>query len=423
MDRETSLANWQNTLVHSPFLRNLAGFFKTPIPSIGTYYNFIRRLCPISTPSTALLQYKKPKPRDKQGHETHRPHPGIVAKLVNRLINQPNNPATSNPEYFLNLLLKLLCVNTSAQKGLLGNLKALSIAGDGSKLKTGASHLGVKICTCKSKGIYRCDCPRRLSDPAASWGWDNQDETYVYGRTLYEINAADSPYDLPLFIKLTSCQRSDSVTSVVALAQSINLYPEFNFSIFSGDCAHDNYSFYRLLDHFQIKGVIPLNLTNKDKSWYQGQFEVHANGQVLCPAKLPMIDGGFNPDRQRRKWRCPLKAASKKMKKSLLGKCPTPCSPSQYGRVFYTKTKEDPRLFPKISRASDKWQKEFAKRTSVERSHKRKKRDYKLEYVKVRSTRQWLVRVILAAICQHLDAWFQDETSSQLAAFYFRPAA
>ncbi len=50
------------------------------------------------------------------------------------------------------------------------------------------------------------------------------------------------------------------------------------------------------------------------------------------------------------------------------------------------------------------------KRTSSERSFKRKKTDYRIEQARVRSREQWFVRFTLAAICQHLDAWAKTST-------------
>jgi hypothetical protein len=46
------------------------------------------------------------------------------------------------------------------------------LSGDGSSLRTGSSPYGVKVCDCRKKGIFNCDCKRRFSDPEASWGWE-----------------------------------------------------------------------------------------------------------------------------------------------------------------------------------------------------------------------------------------------------------
>ena len=110
-----------------------------------------------------------------------------------------------------------------------------------------------------------------------------------------------------------------------------------------------------------------------------------------------MVAGGFCPDRCRLKWRCPRAAASSAK----------PCqrSTSAYGRVFYTKPADDPRLFAHPPRGSRAWKEAYKNRTSAERSHKRKKLDFRLEQARVCSRRQWTARIFLMAICQHALAW------------------
>jgi len=81
------------------------------------------------------------------------------------------------------------------------------------------------------------------------------------------------------------------------------------------------------------------------------------------------------------------------------------CSPSAYGRVVYTYPEENLRLFTQTARGSKEWFKNYDKRTSSERSFKRKKTDYRIEQARVRSKQQWFIRYTLAAICQHVDAW------------------
>jgi hypothetical protein len=93
--------------------------------------------------------------------------------------------------------LKQASVKVSAKMGILGDTQNMFIFGDDTTIKTGANPLGVKVCNCKSKGIYKCHCPRRFSDTQARWGWDSYHEHYVYGHALYSLTAADSTYDLP----------------------------------------------------------------------------------------------------------------------------------------------------------------------------------------------------------------------------------
>ena len=79
------------------------------------------------------------------------------------------------------------------------------------------------------------------------------------------------------------------------------------------------------------------------------------------------------------------------------------------------------RLFPKTPRDSEKWKITYKRRTSIERSNKREKVDYKLESGRHRSTKMWYVRVYGIMICQHLDAWFthQKESFADLKSLIF----
>ena len=76
-----------------------------------------------------------------------------------------------------------------------------------------------------------------------------------------------------------------------------------------------------------------------------------------------------------------------------------------YGRCVYTYTRDNLRLFPSVARDSEAWDGTYKRRTSVERSNKREKVDYKLEAGRHRSTKMWLIRIFGTMMCQHLDAW------------------
>ncbi|MFR1878082.1 MAG: hypothetical protein ACLS22_09810 [Blautia wexlerae] len=56
-------------------------------------------------------------------------------------------------------------------------------------------------------------------------------------------------------------------------------------------------------------------------------------------------------------------------------------------------------------RNSLEWDKEYDRRTSVERSNKREKEDYKLEDGRHRSSMMWYCRLYYTMMLQHLDAW------------------
>ena len=77
----------------------------------------------------------------------------------------------------------------------------------------------------------------------------------------------------------------------------------------------------------------------------------------------------------------------------------------KYGRTVHIFTADNPRLFNIPPRDSKAWKKEYDGSTSVERSNKREKEDYKLEDGRHRSTRMWYCRLYGIMILQHLDAW------------------
>ena len=72
---------------------------------------------------------------------------------------------------------------------------------------------------------------------------------------------------------------------------------------------------------------------------------------------------------------------------------------------FPIKQKDNPRLFNIPPRDSKEWKLEYNSRTSVERSNKREKIDYKLEDGRHLSTKMWYCRLYAIMMLQHLDAW------------------
>jgi Transposase DDE domain len=386
-----SFTKWTSKLRSQPLFAALSGF-EGATPGIGTFYDFCRRLFPETTDSIIRQAIFKPQDSNKNPP----PRPGIVQRLVAKALDNLDKPLPPFPALRLNLLLKPIVLR-SDQLGLLSSSETIDLAGDGTKFKTGARSSGRKLCDCHKLGIYRCDCPRLYTDRFASWGWDSYRECFVYGHAFYELTAASSPFDLPIFIHLAQAKEHDSVSGVKVLDRASKLYPELSFASFIGDSAHDNYPTYDLLGALSFTPIIALN--ERHTGYYQldSHFTTDKSGVPVCPKGETMVAGGFCPDRCRMKWRCP-RAAHHCAK-------PCQCSPSAYGRVFYTKPADDPRLFTRPPRNSKAWKKAYKDRTSVERSHKRKKIDFHLEQARVRSRRQWAVRIFLMAICQHALAW------------------
>jgi len=405
-----SITEWVSNLNAFAIFAVLSGFDPADVPGVGTFYDFIDRIYPESSPfsKNSLFPLRR-KPTKKLGKNEKLPpkHPGIVNKLVDRAIKYIDKPLPKRPADTLNNILAEAFVKASAKMGILGDPENMFISGDGTTIKTGANPLGVKVCDCKSKGIYKCDCLRKFSDPQARWGWDSYDEQYVYGHLLYLLTAADSHYDLPLYLRFAQCQRHDSTTSVVAVTEAYKTYQGvFHFSIFTGDGAHDNYPFYHFLHFLDMASVIPLNETNKGSFKFDAPYTINDDGSVSCCCGK-MVFWGFCKDRCRLKWRCPLYKLPYAERTTLCENAHI-CSDTKYGRTIYTHPHWDYRLFTRIPRSSDLWKEKMKKRSSSERCNKRMKVDYDLEEARVRSIKQWFVRTALVAMCQHMDAWYNE---------------
>jgi len=131
----------------------------------------------------------------------------------------------------------------------------------------------------------------------------------------------------------------------------------------------------------------------------------------VCLAGLLMEYNGVDKKRQRIKWRCPL---HHELESRTYRQVCSP-SPSPYGRVVYTKLKDDFRLFTKTPRGSKAWKKVYARRTSVERTIKRILVDYQIENLRSRAEKRWFWFASLAAMNQHLDAQVKARGKTLLA--------
>ena len=123
------------------------------------------------------------------------------------------------------------------------------------------------------------------------------------------------------------------------------------------------------------------------------------DGVPICKMGLRMHKDGYEAAKHRAKYRCP------KANRKRGCFCEQPCSPAKYGRTVHIFTDDNPRLFNIPPRDSKAWKKEYDGRTSVERSNKREKEDYKLEDGRHRSTKMWYCRLYGIMMLQHLDAW------------------
>lgn len=390
-----SLSKWLLKLAMNPVLQIACGFCGE-LPSIASYYDFMNRI--IALDERPRVKRKKRKPKEKYGKKKMPPkHPGIVQKLADRILM--GQRLNLRPERLLQEIFAKVAVAPSIVLGLVP--KTVSVSGDGTCIKTGASPYGIRTCECRKHGVYNCDCPRRFSDPKATWGWDSHNELYFYGYMGYFISTYNKAerVDLPLYLRLVEASRHDSVSAVVALAEFRDLYPNLCVDTFISDSASDNYATYKLLDKWGISAVIALNPSGSGNRKYPELLCINDNGVPVCPGGHKMVYWGFGQDRCRLKWRCP----------RVCGKCEPcaackDCSPSSYGRVIYTKPDWDLRLFTKLPRGSKSFKDKMKERTAAERINNRILHHYGLENSMVRGKKRISFFATVAAFNIHLDA-------------------
>ena len=396
--------NWTSKLAHNPVLRTIAGFTTYNLPSTSSYYDFINRIIPL-TDAPILKSFKpKPKRKLKKGDKLPPKNKDIVAKLVDRVISDENTflrQLSRRPERFLQKIFARVAVDSSLKMGLIPS--AVSVSGDGTCVETGSSHYGKRVCNCTLSGIYKCSCARKFSDPSANWGWDSHKERFFYGHTGYFLSTHNSKekVDLPLYLRLLQANRHDSVSAVFALVEFRELSSNLTFDTFISDSASDNYATYKLLNHWDVNAVIALSDANKGNHKYPPALNLDHNGVPICLSGRKMLYHGYCKGRHRIKWRC-----SRSFTRHGLADIPPcdGCSKSPYGRVIYTKTDWDIRLFTRIPRGSAVWKSNMNQRTASERINDRILIDYGIEHASTRGKKRISFFITLAAINIHLDA-------------------
>jgi hypothetical protein len=396
------LNNWVEELENDPVLRVIAGFTKYNMPKTSSYYDFINRIVPLDERSITKSFKKKPNKKLGKNEKLPPKNPNITGKLKNFIVQDEKRflrRLNRRKERRLQEIFKAVSIDPSIEMGLIPT--DINISGDGTCIETGASHYGKKICDCVKNRIYNCDCPRKFSDSNATWGWDSHEERYFYGYTGYFICTYNKTLktDLPLYLRFVEASRHDSVSAIVSLAEFRELHPNLRINSFISDSASDNYATYELLNHWNINAIIALNAANKGNFKYPTALDIDEHGCPTCPGGRKMIYNGFCNDRCRFKWRCP-----RVVKNAELCSACSSCSPSEYGRVIYTKPDWDLRLFTRIPRGTDTWKELMKQRTAAERVNNRILNNYGIKQATTRGKKRIAFMTTLAAINVHLDA-------------------
>jgi hypothetical protein len=417
---EKGITEWVDVMKRTPIYAILSGLRPQDLPGVGTFYDFFKRLWPAMDNNLKPKKQKKRKAKPKKGKKGEKA-PTATPGRVKRLVEWTIRHATKKTDLAPDLLFQFFqthILSVSAKLGLLGNLAALSAAGDGTPVVTAAYTRSKSTCDCHAQGLTGCNHHRVYSQPDCDSGWDSAREKYFNGYHLYMISAADSKHDLPLYPRLQPASRHDAVSLVISMME---FKQRFNLGVVDKmllDAAHDAEAIYLLLDHQNIEPFIDLNNRSKKNTATDSDIQISPAGIPICPIGKEMKPNGYCNTQNRQKWRCPLACATKNT-------CEKPCSTAKYGRTYHTHKTDNLRLFPKTARGSEKWKLIYKRRTSIERSNKREKIDYKLEAGRHRSTKMWYIRVYGIMICQHMDAWYMDQKEEwkHLKQFIFPSAA
>lgn len=401
-----SLTSWVLKLASDDSLAILIGCSPDSLPALGSYYDLINRLwlretsLDVADVKTTHRFPKNSKPKSSPGKNKKLPnkHPDIVKKVADYVAED-----RSFAFYFEKLLqeiFSLIAIVPSVELGLISK-DSLTVAGDGTCVHCHSTTLGIKVCACKEKGIYNCKCDRKYSDYDASVGWDSHLNTWFYGYTLYMLASYHPVHkvDLPIHIRFVDAKRHDSVTGIVVLSEFRKINPDLTIKNLCFDSANDNYPTYNLCKKWDITPFIDLNSNRGKPSAIPDKITIDDDGTPLCHAGFRMVNWGYSPARNDRKWRCPLKCGK-------VDECPclSSCSTSDYGRVIYTKPDWDVRLYTPVPRGTDEYKEIYKTRTCSERLNNRVLNDYHLHDMMIRGKKRFSFFTMMIGINIHLDA-------------------
>ena len=374
-------------------------------PSVSSHYDFISRLTGIHSHLSELY------PKGRYSHESKK-KPKKGEKLINYshtdtyyLADKYKNGAACDSDrtmFTLQAIFNALVVIPSVDLGFIDS-KDLVLSGDGSALHIHSSPYGHK-----AKDGDDTDNTYRYSAPDADIGWDSDLGVFYFGYTFYSI-AYHNPkrnIDLPVFITLEKASRHDALTTISATAQYLDEESAPHPKYMCFDSASDSLPIYGYLRHSNTIPIIDQNQrTNPEKRTSQLKEKYHLNDQMapVCQAGVPMYHDGYDVQRCRTKFRCP-------MVMGRIDHCPfiDECSTSSYGRTVYINDNDDIRMFGPVPYRSEKWKEIYKNRTSTERINNRVLNAYHLHQMRIRGYAKFAFFAIFAGINIHLDAWVNN---------------
>jgi hypothetical protein len=183
------------------------------------------------------------------------------------------------------------------------------------------------------------------------------------------------------------------------------------------DAGHDGIGVYEYLHHADITPVIALNPRTGEHPNPTGTAQrVNEYGIPLCQAGLPMRRASHDKDKHRIYYNCPVKRPTHRQGKHLwlahTHECPLGvlCDPdTKMSPVVYTRTNDDPRLYPPIARGSMRFKQLSNLRSGCERSNAQKKEVYRLGKRVCRNASHYLLRLYLVSLIEHAKAWLAED--------------
>jgi hypothetical protein len=268
-----------------------------------------------------------------------------------------------------------------------------------------------------SKGVSSVGRPTKESeedgrrDTDADWGKKTyrgqREDGTLWEKVVkwfgYKIHLiVDTTYELPMGYRVTRASESDTKQLLPMVQEVKQKHPQIykDMERLAGDKGYDSEeNCRRLYDEHGIKPVIDIRCMWRDKETklidarHADNIVYDEGGAVycLCPETLeqrPMAYGGFEQDRMALKYVCPMKAYGLTCQGS--AQCVHAMKSERVGLEM------DRRIFTPIARSSYAWEREYKKRTAVERVNSRFDVSFGFEKHFIRGQKKMEIRVGLA---------------------------
>lgn len=211
-----------------------------------------------------------------------------------------------------------------------------------------------------------------------------------YGWKVHLVS--DTKAELPIDFTITPANEADSNQALPLVDRVYQRFKQNNFDPPDYWTMDSGYDYNKIYDgiyyDYRAQAIIPINKRNA-KQPPAGYYDF--KGTPCCSAGHKMVYWGHYNGKN--KFRCP----------HVCGKVDCLhgsawCSDSNYGHVTKTRPEQDPRYISLPHRDSSTWRKIYDKRTSVERTFSRLKKQLNLENLTVMGARKVKVHILLSCI-------------------------